>query len=241
MFRFQLNELDLSPLLNSNEAKQVLISEKFINFFEEKNLLIFNGISFEDKIMLVYFLMKRASNESDESLVNDIWIEIYLEHTEKFMNELVIQKCFMNIQNWKKLVSLCDIAKQKELEDLYNHIIDKLFNQLIFDLSLYDKNEKKKVLISLTSIHKTGSEFFNSIKIQDKFKWNEENNKISYLPLHLPRIKNAVDKRSRIARELANLINSYKDEKNEKDLKEMKIISYNRSFFFIKKTNLILN
>ena len=203
----------------------LLQSQKFDNFFIGKNLSFLNDILFEDKIILSYILMKHASNESDESIVADIWMCIYLENEEKFLDESIIQKCFINSQYWKQLVNLCDKAKIKGLENLFNHIIEKLFDQLIIDMSIYDKKAGKKILKELTLIHETDPEL---ISVSNRLNLNQQNNLVSNMTTYLPRINNAIDKRSRIARELANLINCYKNTINESDLKKKKITSYNR-------------
>ena len=237
--RFGFDQLKLDTLLQHQWAKDLLNSTKFQHFFAKKSDLedfeLDDNCGLNDQIMLAYLLMNKASNQAETDLVLQLWIDLYLRHHVHFADDAIVEKYFIPCQHWKELVGLCDLACQqakanKQLEVFYTHLIGIMFEQLIFDLSWIDKQKNKFYLQELTSFYKrTDSELAETNK-KIKSKLNEENNFVSGLATSLPRIKNAIDKRSRIGRALADRLNPYTNNElvGEEQLKGLKMLSYNR-------------
>lgn len=216
--RFKFEDLNLECLF---EASDLIKSDEFKSFFDHKNVQVFDANVFEDKVLIAYIIMnvKAASDdESAYSLVGNLWLRIYSQHRREFLAESILEKCFLAGSHWKELVNLCDLAYQNQLTDLYEIIVEMLTDQVVSDLGLYDRRKDQHVVAEWTSIHKDE----NACQ-----KTRRRLNELSDLALYLPRIKNAIDKRSRIGREIACRLNSYKVDDPEK-IDNLKIESYNK-------------
>jgi Ran GTPase-activating protein (RanGAP) involved in mRNA processing and transport len=141
-----------------------------------------------------------------------------------------IKILFINSNKWKELIYLCDLCSKLEKEELndenktelkifYNYFIKLFTNKLVDDLSFIDFKNKTYNLQNLTSLNKS-------------YPAELENNEyvMSNLAKFMPRIKSSIDKRSRIGRECANILNPYLNLNENVDLNEyekLKIKSYN--------------
>lgn len=216
--RFKFEDLNLASLF---EASDLIKSDEFKSFFDQKNVQVFDQNVFQDKVLIAYILLNIKTSSDDESacnLVGNLWLRIYSQYREEFLAESILEKCFLAGSHWKELVNLCDLAYQNQLTDLYEMLVETLAEQIVSDLSLYDRRKGQNVVAEWTSIH------------QDETAWQKTRrrlNELSDLALYLPRIKNAIDKRSRIGREIARRLNSYKDDDPER-IDNLKIESYNK-------------
>lgn len=218
MVRFKFEDLNLDDLF---EATHLIKSDEFKSFFIQKNVSVFDSNVIEDKVLVAYVLMNIAASDDEaaQNLVGCLWLRIYNQHKEQFLTESILDKCFVAGSHWKELVGLCDLAYQNKLTDLYGMIIEMLADQILSDLILYDRLRDKHIVQEWTSIHK------NEHTCQRKAK--RRLNELSDLALYLPRIKNAIDRRSRIGREIACQLNNYKVADLEK-IDNLKIESYNK-------------
>ena len=211
--RFKLQDLDLNSLFESQS--NLLKSNEFESFFIEKDVTVFDEVVFNDKVLAAYFLMNIAEgnhDESDHSLVANLWLRIYNQHRDMFLSESILDKCFLIGSHWKELIHLCDVAFQSNVTDLYREIVEMLTGQVVSDVSAFDKRCDKHVLVEWTSSEKP----------------ERVVNEPSDLAMYLPRIKNAIDKRSRIGREIACRLNDYRVATDPDKLKYLKVESYNK-------------
>ena len=248
--RFNLNDLDLTSLIQTSIGLSLYTSEQFKNFNAENFTKLKDSFLqnlddvkvLEDKLILIYLLLSNITDdENNEKLkiVLQLWIDIYLNETQ--LNDYLIDSIeylFINTEKYRELVILCSLAYMEENPDpkltfLYDHLIVKFFDQLAFDLSLVDKCQSSYHLQGLTSFHKLDPDLREfEEKVKNKLnlmnKDCDENqidmsNFVSNLAKYLPRVKSSIDRKARVAREIANLLNDHKTSNDE----VAKILSYN--------------
>ena len=244
LVRSEIGQLDIDCLFKTDFGKNLSKSKEFSEFFTndyekfwlEKLKTAHNEIDFvNDKLLLFYILLIKnkelepLDSFNDNTLENNkylktilrIWIQIY-QTESKFSEYLLhdsIHNLFVNAQHWRELIHLCDIAFEFKLSFLYDSLIQLFTSKLVLDLTLSDVKQKSNCVQALTSQ--------NSI---DELTLLKANGNISELAKYMPRVKSSLDKNSRIGRECAESLNSYKKfnpdlEPNE--YKKSKILSYN--------------
>jgi len=241
LIRSELGKLNLDALFKTKMGKDLLNSKEFKDFFDDDSIFIeFQHhdeiVQLNDQLLIVYLLLIRnkelgfldSSNdntpENNKHLVRilELWIRLYqrVPTQKEYLMTKAIENLFIYPQHWRELIHLCDLAFKHKLSDLYECLIEIFTNKIAIDLSLLDnklRTHHVKELISTKCV-----EDINVLKAGDN---------ISNLAKFMPRIKSHIDKNSRIARETAERLNSYKKFNPETEeanaYKKAKIISYN--------------
>lgn len=233
LLRFSLDQLDLEPLFRNTWSKEYLKSDEFKNLNFPVNFEIISGLDdLFDKLLLIYLQLIKSKNSENtlQSILKPV-LNIYLKNenfSDYFLKE-ILDILFLN--NWKALVCLGDLSyAEKENSKalvLYENLVKKFCNQLVKDLVYIDAKNGSYNLQELTSLAKEQDEL-SLIKLSN-IQNDDEPYHISDLAKHLPRIKSAVDKRCRLGRECAEILNPYKQlESGDSDKYERrKIFSYN--------------
>lgn len=193
ILRFNFNDLNLDNLLDSQEAKDLLHSNTFAQFFNEnpnyQNFL--DLVSVQDQCLLAYFLMVKS--DANTMLMTELWTSI-LEAGKNDLPRIQadISRFFVETHHWKELVGVCDVAKQRGLEELYEYIIEVCVNRILVDLAILDKQSRfENRLQEWTSLHKKDPELVEThAKIRKGMKGVDDGCLIvSNLASNLPRIK----------------------------------------------------
>jgi uncharacterized protein (DUF924 family)/predicted esterase len=272
LVRFDLNQLNLEPLLSSTASQDLLKSHDFRTFIQTdaevaldnlakllKSVEIKeNSATLNDVLFVIYSLMIEANDYEDRNrhkidftslpleklhsyVPAELFLFVYLDNLRAFKEyflEKVINELFVDTNNWKQLIYLCnmcymvsksqktnqfDDSHRQESESLYTFIIQLFSKQLFKDLKRLDAENKSNLVQELTS-YSDKSEF----KADFDYTHDNGNELLSELAKNLPRIRSSIDKRSRIARECAQLLNPYVNVAETPEKQETaKIVSYN--------------
>jgi len=184
--------LILDNLLESEEARRFLHSDDFNTFFQEQQHQQSTTKPLElglvsDQLLISYFLTNIASTETDNLAVVNLWIALFEKNTEnQHLIESAIRDFFIKTHKWKELIGVCDLAKQRGLERVYEFIIDKLTCQIILDLNVYRKKSKEALMPEeeFTRLEEAQRWILNDLMLTD-----DSNNLVSDLATHLPRVK----------------------------------------------------
>ena len=124
---------------------------------------------------------------------------------------------------WRRLVLLCDKSFERQQAQLYERLLAMFAEQLVVDLLRQSDS---------SSVQRVRSLVANDELVASANKIANPLATISQLSQHMPRVKSALDKRSRIAREIAHLLNPYKCNEEQDDeaatAKTNKFHSYNK-------------
>lgn len=164
-----------------------------------------------------------------------LWLYLTNLPQREYFLHTVINIMYIDSDRWRELIYLSDLCFNlktssdflslfgktadvaQELNDLYSFLINLFAQQIVLDLKQLDNKQNSKKLAELVSIDLT------TFKLDENKLYANENGFLSDLSKHLPRVKSSIDKRSRIAREIAKILNKYDESSTDKD----KIISYN--------------
>lgn len=269
LLRSDLKDLNLKPLFKNEWSVSALDDKIILEPFNSTPAELYENLkklfrisnskdSLEDKLLLIYILLLRfRSKYGNLTNMNEVltklsedyldtilssWTNIFLEEENHrdFLIQESIRLIFVNNQFWKELVILCHICyNNKNLECIYEHLINLFSKQLMQDLRQIDSIKNTYYLQELTSIGQIKDQNNNEAESDDEaenkslLKSKSDDSEevlISRLAIHMPRIKSSIDRKSRVGRECAHKFNPYKhidEATNPNDFKRHKIISYN--------------
>lgn len=142
-------------------------------------------------MMIFYFLMSIAFNETENFTVTQLWVSLFEKNKDdQLLIESSIGKFFIENHKWKELISICDLVKHRGLENVYELIIEKLTSQIVLDLHVYLK-KSKEILLPEEESPKIdfNIEEVQRLMIKDIMPTCDSNILISNLAVYLPRIK----------------------------------------------------
>lgn len=129
--RYEMDKLDLEPLMHSQAGKDLLKSTSYIEYFdkpvEESFKLLSNEINsiennnLNDRVMIFHLLLVRAraketSVDSPKVYTYSVlrtFLEFYLngnEQTQEYFVNTIIAQLFVELNFWRELVLMCDLC-----------------------------------------------------------------------------------------------------------------------------------
>jgi uncharacterized protein (DUF924 family)/Ran GTPase-activating protein (RanGAP) involved in mRNA processing and transport/predicted esterase len=213
LLRYNLNDLNLEKLFSTDDAVDIYKLIKKSNTFNKDYSFYQDRIDFNDKLMLVYYLILKNKSKKNKIVRNTAEDESVKSILKLFINDLnndLIDIMFIQPQHWYELIYLYDLAYEFKFDLINEFILIKLADQLKTDLMIMDRGRRTNHLVTL---------ILNSNNRKQEIK----DVSISNLAFYFPRIKSSIDKRSRLARDCANQLNTYKNVLNT----NIKITSYN--------------
>jgi len=189
--------LKLDNILESEEARRFLHSDDFNTFFQEQQnqqsiakLLELGLVS--DQLLISYFLTNIASTETEHLAMVNLWVALFEKNRDnQHLIESGIRDFFIKTHKWKELIGVCDLAKQRGLDRVYEFIIDKLTCQIILDLNVYRKKSKEALMPEEEFTTKMDARLEEAQRwiLNDLMLTDDTNNLVSDLATHLPRVK----------------------------------------------------